>query len=189
MSATEAHATRTQIRTPATEQEKSVFHAPVGTEMLMRICLVKRRTHGIEILEMRRMTSLPEQSSYRTCRPRRGSVFPGRGWTWRSMVSSCWWSGRYTGLWRKEQRKSELHKNPQRLLKRGRLRFRDTDENFWYCIVNCPYKRQQLSHNTEMLCFSFVQQRWIPTGMIPAALLELRDIRNEHHSKKPFRSE
>lgn len=38
--------------------------------------------------------TLPEQSSYLTSRPQRGSACPRLGWTWHSTAPSCWWSGR-----------------------------------------------------------------------------------------------
>lgn len=63
----------------------------------------------IELLAVRHMPTLPEQSSYPTSRPQKGSVCLRLGWTWRSTVPSCWWSGRYIVLW-KEHNESQSHR-------------------------------------------------------------------------------
>lgn len=133
----------------------------VYTEILVCICLVNWEIHmkwsWIELLAMQHMPTLPEQSSYLTCRPQKGSVFPRLGWTWRSTVPSCWWSGRYIGLWRGANWKSELQNNPQwffRKVHSSCLTFKDTDCNF-QCYVLCPCRQRQLSRNTEnsaLLC-------------------------------------
>lgn len=72
-----------------------VFHAPVSTGQIHRTLVCDWIAHSAT-----QCVTLPEQSSYLTSRPQKGFVFPHLGWTWRSTELSCWWSGRYTDLWR-----------------------------------------------------------------------------------------
>lgn len=96
----------------------------IHTEILVCICLANWEItwsdggSWIESLTVQHMPTLPEQSSYPTSRPRKDSVCPRLGWTWRSTVPSCWWSGRYIGLWRGgwgSIKSQKLQNNTQRL--------------------------------------------------------------------------
>lgn len=137
---TSCHAhTHTLLHTLVQEDETVYFMLlwaqGVYTEIHMCICLVNWEIHKVmvgaelNLLAMQQMPALPEQSSYLTCRPQRGSVCPRPGWTWRSTAPSCWWSGRYIGLWREANWKSELQNNPQWPLRKVHsscLKFKDS---------------------------------------------------------------
>lgn len=115
-------------------------------------------THDCELVAMQQMPTLPERFSYLTCRPQKGSVFPRPGWTWRSTVPSCWWSGRYIGLWREANWKSGIQNNPWWLFRKVHsscLKFKDTVCNFQCCML-CPCRQQQLSCCTDISVFPCV---------------------------------
>lgn len=108
----------------------------------------------IELLAVRHMPTLPEQSSYPTSRPQKGSVCLRLGWTWRSTVPSCWWSGRYIVLW-KEHNESQSHRRIHSGFSHSScLKFKKgTDCNFQCCIL-CPCRQRHFSRNSRKLCVS-----------------------------------
>lgn len=104
---------------------------------------------------MQRTQTLPEQSSYLTFRPQRGSACPRLGWTWRSMAPSCWWSGKCIVLQREGGkpmivlRKMEGH--TMQLCRQG-LSSCDTDISVYNCINSAEVWK---------LCYCSSWDKWV----------------------------